>query len=126
MKSFMVAMIIFVLIILGSGYYSYALTKSIDNIEVKLSEVEASLLNHNWDECNEKTEALMQDWEKTQKWLKAIVNHKEIDVIIQTLYEMKGYIRVKNKEEALVKVGVLRMFFRHIPENESLALINIL
>ncbi|MBQ2696794.1 MAG: DUF4363 family protein [Clostridia bacterium] len=126
MKSFMVAMIIFVLIILGSGYYSYALTKSIDNIEVKLSEVEASLLNHNWDECNEKTEALMQDWEKTQKWLKAIVNHKEIDVIIQALYEMKGYIRVKNKEEALVTVGVLRMFFRHIPENESLALINIL
>ena len=126
MKSFMVAMIIFVLIILGSGYYSYALTKSIDNIEVKLSEVEASLLNHNWDECNEKTEALMQDWEKTQKWLKAIVNHKEIDVIIQALYEMKGYIRVKNKEEALVTVGVLRMFFRHIPANESLAIINIL
>ena len=126
MKSFIIAMIIFVLIIAGSGYYTYALSKSIDNIEAKLSDVENNISEEKWEECKAKTEALMQDWEETQKWLKAIVNHKEIDLIIQTLYEMKGYIQAENKEEALVKAGVLKMFFRHIPENESLSLINIL
>ncbi|MBR7164103.1 MAG: DUF4363 family protein [Clostridia bacterium] len=126
MKSFIGAMVIFAFIFAGTGYYSKVLSAEINHLEQRLSEVTDCLQHDDWEGCKEKTDALMHDWNKAQKWLKSIVNHKEIDLILQTLYEMKGYVDVENKDEALIKAGVLKMFFQHIPENEALSIMNIL
>jgi len=58
--------------------------------------------------------------------IKEVQEKSESEWVLMVVADAKTMNEVKNKEEALVKVGVLRMFFRHIPENESLALINIL
>lgn len=91
-----------------------------------LSDVVSCLQEDDWENCNKKTEIMMQEWDKTQKWLKAIVNHNEIDLILQTISEMKGCIDVKNKNDALAKAEVLKVLFEHIPENEALSVMNIL
>ncbi len=126
MKSFICAIIIFSSIFVGTGYYNHVLSEEIEKIENHLSDVVSSLDENDWEQCNKKTEDLMKEWDKTQKWLKAVINHKEIELILQTLYEMKGYIKVQNKKEALVKAEVLKVLFEHIPENEALSVMNIL
>lgn len=125
MKSFAVALGIFILVFIGTGYYSHRLNEEIEHLESKLSDVRDSVTHEDWDKSKEKTNDLMADWDKAQNWLKAIVNHKEMDLIMQTLYEMKGYVDAENKEETLVKAGVLKVFLEHIPENEALTLNNI-
>ena len=55
-----------------------------------------------------------------------IIDHREIDLIQEVLYEVTGYCDAKNQDEILVKTGVLEMMFRHIQENEDVSLINIL
>ncbi len=125
MKSFAVALGIFILVFIGTGYYTHRLNEEIEHLESRLSDVSDSVTKEDWDKSKDKTKILMDDWDKAQNWLKAIVNHKEMDLIMQTLYEMKGYIDAENKEEALVKAGVLKVFLEHIPENEALTLNNI-
>lgn len=125
MKSFAVALGIFILVFIGTGYYSHRLNEEIEHLESKLSDVTDCVTHEDWDKSKEKTNDLMADWDKAQNWLKAIVNHKEMDLIMQTLYEMKGYVDAENKEETLVKAGILKVFLEHIPENEALTLNNI-
>ncbi len=126
MKSFICAIVIFVSTFIGIGYYTHIVSEEVQNMENHLLDVISCLEQEDWEICNKKTETLMQEWDKTQKRLKAVINHKEIDMILQTLYEMKGYIDVQNKEEALIKADVLQVFLEHIPENEALSLMNIL
>ena len=126
MKSFICAVIIFISIFIGAGVYTHALSEEVKQMENRLSAVVSCVEKEDWDDCNKKTKDLVDEWHKTQKWLKAIVNHKEIDLILETLYEMKGYIDVKNREEALVKAEVLKVLLKHIPENEALSVMNIL
>lgn len=125
MKSFAVALGIFILVFIGTGYYTHRLDKEIEHLEIRLLDVQDCITKKDWPNSKNKTKALIDDWEKAQNWLKAIVNHKEMDLIMQTLYELKGYVDVKNKDEALVKAGVLKVFLEHIPANEALTLNNI-
>lgn len=126
MKSFICAIVIFISIFIGSGYYTHLLSKEVQDMQNYLSDVVSCLKEDDWESCNKKTEIMMQEWGKTQKWLKAIVNHNEIDLILQTISEMKGYIDVKNKNDALAKAEVLTVLLNHIPENEALTVMNIL
>ena len=122
----MCAVIIFSSIFIGAGFYTRVLSKEVKQMEDHLFDVVSYLKQEDWENCNKKTKELLKEWHSTQKWLKAIINHKEIDLILETLYEMKGYIDVKNREEALVKAEVLKVLLEHIPENEALLFINIL
>lgn len=126
MKNFVCAVIIFSSIFVGAGYYTHALSEEVQELEKHLSDVVSYLEQDDWNTCNKETGKMMQKWDKTQKWLKAFVNHSEIDLIMQTIYEMKGSIDVKNKNDALVKAEVLMVLLEHIPENEALSVINIL
>lgn len=126
MKSFVCAVVIFILIFLGAGGYSFALSKSVETIDKQISLIEGHINDEKWDSCHQEMMHLMKNWKKTEKWLKSIVNHREIDRIQEILYELYGYVCVKNKEEAYVKAGVLRMSINCIPENEALSFINIL
>ncbi len=126
MKSFICAIIIFVSIFIGAGYYTHVLAEEVENIENHLADVVSCLEQDDWKNCDQKTKKMMQEWDKTQKWLKAVVNHSEIDLIMQAIYEMKGFIDVKNRNDALVKAEVLKVLLEHIPENEALSIMNIL
>ncbi len=126
MKSFVCAILIFAVILTGAAMYTQALSVETERLCNHLFLVEYYITSENWTACLAAFETLKKEWAMTEKWLKAIVGHRELDQIQMTLCEMQGYILVKNKDEATVKAGVLRLFFRLLPANESLSFVNIL
>lgn len=126
MKSFIFAILILVLIIVGTSYYSYALENAVERLERQLTEAETYIEASDWENGRKTLSGLSEDWLKTQSWLKAIINHKAIDQVDQTICEVLGYAQFENEEETLVKTSVLRMILQNIPLNESVSLVNIL
>ncbi len=126
MKSFIFAILILVLIIVGTSYYSYALENVVERLERQLTEAETYIEASDWENGRKTLSGLSEDWLKTQNWLKAIINHKAIDQVDQTICEVLGYAQFENEEETLVKTSVLRMILQNIPLNESVSLVNIL
>ncbi len=68
----------------------------------------------------------MEEWKKAEKNFKAFIEHYDTDEIYRVLHEIKGYVEFSDKENALVKIGVLHILLSKIPENEKLTLENIL
>lgn len=126
MKSFICAVLIFVLILAGAAAYTQVLNVTTDELINHLFVVEYYIAADDWSACGKAFDILKNEWAVTEKWLKAIVSHREIDQIQIALCELEGCIRVKNKDDATVKVVVLRQLFRLIPANESLSFVNIL
>lgn len=126
MKSFIFAILILVLIIVGTSYYSYSLENAVERLERQLTEAETYIEASDWENGRKTLSGLSEDWLKTQSWLKAIINHKAIDQVDQTICEVLGYAQFENEEETLVKTSVLRMILQNIPLNESVSLVNIL
>ena len=126
MKSFICAMLIFLIVITGSVIYLRTLDRDVETICQCISKLEEYAEKEDWQKCKEAAGELQSRWNKTKKWLMTIIDHREIDLIQEVLYEVTGYCDAKNQDEILVKTGVLEMMFRHIQENEDVSLINIL
>ncbi len=126
MKSFVCAMLIFCIVITGSVIYLKILGRDMEEICQCISELEDYAKKEDWNQCKDSAHELKSRWDGTKKWLMAVIDHREIDLIQEAICEVTGYCDAKDKDEILVKTGVLEMLFRHIPENEEVSLINIL
>lgn len=125
MKSFIAAMLILVLIIVGTAMYIAMLNHSVERLEAHVTQIENDAADENWQSCQAALNDLFEEWNRLKPQLEFFMHHNEMDQIYQILYEVKGYADFRNREELLVKTGVLRILIEHLPENEQLTLKNI-
>ena len=126
MKGFICAIIILAFMFTGAFIYVHNLDQLVNNIEEHLEKIEDNAKNENWEQCQREIEQTFEHWNETQIRLKAFIEHREIDEIHQLMSEMKGYADFSDKENLLVKLGIIKTLIGHIPENEKLTLENIL
>ena len=125
MKAFIAAMLILALIVTGTAFYITMLNHSVERLDAHVTQIENFAADENWQACQSALNGLLDDWNRLKPQLEFFIHHNEMDQIYQLLYEVKGYATFQNREELLVKTGVLRIMIDHLPENEQLVLKNI-
>ena len=126
MKSFVGAMIAFVIIVAGVQVYSVMLNRSVDAMEECVEQILTAADREDWQSCRNQLDCFLNHWETDKKWFAVFIHHEEMDFINEALYEIEMYIRYEKQAETAAKANVLKILLEHIPENERLTPENIL
>ena len=126
MKAFICAMVILALVITGASLYAYNLGRTVDRLEAAAAVMADYAVVEDWPGCRSALSDFFEDWNKVYPHLEFFIHHNDIDRINQLLYEIEGYTTVENRDDFLVKCGVIRMLIHQIPDNERFTLENIL
>lgn len=126
MKSVVVSVIIAVIVIAGSLFYTRSLEKvSGELIEIN-KQVSERIEAEDYSGANSEIERLTEYLDSRRAVLDAIGNHEEMDNIEMNLSELEEYTKGEKKTDALSRCRVLNFLFEHLPLNYKLKLENIL
>ncbi len=126
MKTFIIAIVIFLVMLIGTGIY----IGWIDSVSEKFASKSAAMHDdvkcENWDVCEAQMADFFDEWNQIYPKIEFFIHHKEIDTINNLLYELDGYIKVRDKDGFLVRNGVLQNMLLLLPVGERLNWENIL
>lgn len=126
MKVPLIMVAITVVFIVFAIWTQHSLETSAEKLERSLITLESAIKNDNWDMANDELESFTRLWGKTKNSWQIFINHEEIDNIDATLAKVKQLVKLKEKTDSLSEISALRLFIVHIPQKESLCLVNIL
>ena len=121
-----VGIVLMVVVINGFAYFSLQYTSSlsediIDTLEIIREKVEKEC----WETVSDDLDRLEKQWEKADAWWTPLMDHREIDLLEQTLVRAIQNIEVKQKNEALVEIVLAKRMTRKIKEKEQPSIKNI-
>jgi len=125
MKTFVAAICLLASLIAGTFVYSAKMNETVNNLETVIEHFEDCARKEEYDNCHQKMAELEACWKNTEKWFKAFMDHRQLDLINQAFYELKGYSVEENKEEMIVRCGVLKSLLYYVSESETLSIENI-
>lgn len=126
MKTFIISMVVFVLLISGVFAYSVYLDTVSSELSENLSSISEAIKKENWENCTEKINNLTKYWKKNEPILAMFNDHEDVDHIKLSISELKVYIKNHNQEEALKALEEAVIYFERIRKNENLSLENVL
>lgn len=126
MKTFIVAMIIFLVMLIGTGIYIDWIDSVSENFANQSAAMHYVAESEDWEACKTQMAAFFEEWNQVYPRLEFFIHHKEIDTINNLLYELDGYIKVRDRDAFLVRNGVLQNMILLLPAGERLNWENIL
>lgn len=125
-KTTLVIISLFIVIIL-SGILSISyLKKSCDKLETYVKEASTSVSNKQWTNAEIQLLDFEEQWKKTKYGWAMLLDHFEIDNIDDSFTKSKKYIESQDFSSALAELETLKHYIEHIPTKESFSLENIL
>lgn len=118
-----VAALVLVIIISTIGVLS--LNSSCKNLAENLDEVKQAAIDRDKEKSIELTQKVTEIWEKEEKKVSLLVDHREIDEIEQTIKSLPVYARQDNMEKLEEKSSIAAERVRHIRDKEKLSPENI-
>lgn len=118
-----VAALVLVIIISTIGVLS--LNSSCKNLAENLDEVKQAAIDRDKEKSIELTQKVTEIWEKEEKKVSLLVDHREIDEIEQTIKSLSVYARQDNMEKLEEKSSIAAERVRHIRDKEKLSPENI-
>lgn len=126
MKSFIASLIIAVIIVSGTVFY----THRIELVSEKLAEDNQKIISliekDDFDSASEFTKDMADYVDKKKIALAIIMDHSDLDKIETSIAELQGYIEGKVKTDSVAKCNTLDVMIRHMPKNYKLKIENIL
>ncbi len=122
----MIFLIISVIIFITFAVWTQnMLESSAGNLGRHLDHLEAAIKNDNWPSADNQVKAITRLWNENKKSWQIFINHEEVDNIDSSLARVKQLVEIREKADALAEIAVLKLFILHIPEKESLSLVNV-
>ena len=116
-----------VLLILVSGALAKnSLEKSSGKFENYIARIEAGIEKGEWENAQIILSELQKNWHETKRSWAMLTDHAEIDNIDETLARIPKYLETRQLPLLLADLSILKRYFRHIPQKESLSLENVL
>ena len=109
----------------GSYLVQSWLERTADQFNQQLDEVELNLNAGDWDQSLLSLKKVRKNWEKVKPYWAILTNHKEIDLIEESLIKTLRAASCKSSTDALINLSILRHSIKHIPEKERLSLENV-
>ncbi len=125
MRSF-VWSLVFAAVLLGAMYgYKVYLNDVSENLLTLVDHLDAAAREEDWESAETATDTLADAWEKTGPRLALFTDHDALDDVMQTVAELKGYLRFRESAEFMAETETLRALLEHIPKREALTIYNI-
>ncbi|GAA0744488.1 DUF4363 family protein [Clostridium oceanicum] len=125
-KKTIVSIILFIVTITIVTFYSFALNKECTELINQSNTLENLVLSNSWDKAYKQSNKLLKDWQNDDNKISMVINHSEIENIHVELWKFTQYIKMKNKDEALASIHVIKYSLKHIINNEKVNIRNIL
>ena len=126
MRSFIIALLIALTLILAGASYNHNLIEESNHLSHLNDNIIVSLENENYNRAQMQIDELSKQVEKFKIFYFMTDNHTEIDTIKLTIAELEIYTRKKEQTDALAKANSLAFLLRHLPENTEIKWGNIL
>ncbi len=113
-------------VIVGFATFNYYHTSAIaGDLQDSLSGIKEHLHQDNWEQAHQEINQLNVHWEKADRWWTPFMDHREIDLLDETIGRVGSLVEVRLKEEALVEVRAAKRMVQRIMDREGINLSNI-
>lgn len=126
MKSFWVAVVIAVLLIGGGILFNQNIDHVTREMSCKEEKITALIKERDFKAAEKEINGLKKYIDEKMIVLASVVDHKNIDDIELCVAEIEGYVKEKDKAEALTRCKKLEHLINHLPINYRVTLQNIL
>ena len=126
MKSFFIAVSIFLVLILSGAAFNFCLNGTSKELLKSCEEINTSIKEEKMEDAYSKAEKLSEYIDGKKPLLSSILDHGNIDEIEKQISELLGFAEQNDVINAAVSVKKLNHMFEHLPENYALTLQNIL
>lgn len=125
MKNILASFCIFILLISLMLFSINYLNKTCKTFETQSSNLEEITDEEKWDESYDLSLKLLNDWNEKSKTICMFVHHQEIDNINNEIWKLTQYTKLKNKDESMASIHVIKFLLNHINDLEKVNIENI-
>ncbi len=112
---------------IGGGIASAYVTKDVSiRYESASMELKAMVAAEMWDRTVDTASAYLESWEKTTYWLRALVDHDDIDNVTMALGRIRAGALAKDNSLCFEACSDLREHAEHLYHRDALTLGNVL
>lgn len=126
MRTLIILLLMMSGLVVGALYMQNYLVTSAEHMSNQLSTLLLAVKAEHWDEAHSQVKLLQTDWQRVRTVWNIFTEHEEIDDMNGTLARLAGYIDENEAPSSLAEGRSALQLLRHIPEKESLTLINLL
>lgn len=126
MRSFVVAMTIAGILIVGGVFFNISLNKLSGELFEASSQIEEYINNGDFEKASESISELSEYVDKKKPILASIISHDNIDDIEVCISELWGYTDNSSLVDSIAQCRKLEHLFEHLPSNYGLKAENIL
>lgn len=125
MRSIIISLTIFFVMILCIFFSINYLNKICAKLEVLNAQIETNINDKSWSKAYENSLQFLNDWDKYSHKVSIFTNHAEIDNVNNELWKLTQYTKCKNEEESLASSHVIRFLLEHIVKLEKVNMENL-
>lgn len=125
MKSFLISLIFFVIVLSGIFFYQYAIGKKAEEINLITVEIQKSVDASDEEKFNETTKKLSDSFEDVKNWLMAFEDHEQILEMAQCIQELKAYKNDINDPAVLIGLNKFKYLLNYSVESVKPTMENI-
>lgn len=126
MKSFVIALIIGFLLVLGSVFYMAELERQTENMAEINTKILQMISEDDYVLAMRCIKELSEEIENFEDFFLATGNHMEIDNIKSNIAELKAFAQCEIKSDSLAKANMLEFMILHLPESVRFRVGNVL
>lgn len=126
MKSFFVAVAIFAVLVASGIAFDLCLNDTTETLLEYCDKIADDIGDTKFKDAYRHTEALAEYIDRKKPLLSSILDHSNIDEIEKEISTLSGYTQKCDTVNSVVGVKNLKHMLKHLPENYSLKLQNIL
>lgn len=122
-----VIMVVVLIVIVGFASFIYYQTSTISGeLLDSLAGIKQHIEKEKWERVHHEIDRLNNHWEKADRWWTPFMDHRELDLLDQSIGRVFGLVEVRLKEEALVEVNTAMRLVQRILDREAFNISNIL
>jgi len=126
MKTFIVSLITFFIIITLITIFVIYLNNSTETLELYIKKISDYAENDDWEKALKTYNIAENYWNNGRKTQKLFINHQEIDRCDELLKEIETAIKYKDKTALINKLKILKLIIENIYNNELPTFENII
>lgn len=125
MRSFVWSLVFLAVLLLALYGYMVYLDHASENLLLLVDGLDAAAREEDWEKAEAEVQEIADAWEKTVPRFALFTDHGVLDDVMQTIAELKGYLRFREEAEFMAETETLRALIEHIPKREALTIYNI-
>ena len=125
MSRFIIAIVIFVMIIIGSTGSVLYVCSTEEKLQILLDDIIEAVYEDNMQLAEELSADFVEKWEKSEPFFITLIRHHNVDEITKYSARLAAYCAYNQKSEAVAEVNMIKAILTHMSDDEKPKLHNL-